>query len=347
MRPLLSLLMLAGPTRVRHVSVVPPSRADALTAAVYRQLKRDFGLIAPPVSLHSASPRVLAACWSLLRETLVVSGRVNRGAKEAVATGVSAGNACGYCVEIHRAATDVLAGTTGEAFRPLADWARSTAEPGRLAPAPCAASDSPEILGTAITFHYLNRMVEIFLPPSSVPAAAPAGGRRAIIRTLAGAMVRDATPASRGASPGLLADAPLPVEFEWAKSEPSVAGALAGAIAAIDDAATRVSAPVREVVEAEVADRAGAPPALGRGWLSEATTRLPAPDRPVARLALLVALAAPRVTDDDIAAFRALHPEDGALIEVAAWAAMTAARNVAHRLPPRPHTDHPVPTPTQ
>src|SRR5688500_10461272 len=58
---------------VRHVSPVAPRAAGGLVAAVYRQVERDFGMLAPPVSLHSPAPEVLAACWLMLRESLIAS----------------------------------------------------------------------------------------------------------------------------------------------------------------------------------------------------------------------------------------------------------------------------------
>ncbi|WP_181009046.1 MULTISPECIES: hypothetical protein [unclassified Streptomyces] len=320
--------MLVGPTQIRRVSPVPRSKATGLTAAVYDQMERDFGLVAPPVALHAASPGVLAATWTLLRETLV-AGRAGRLAKESVATGVSQGNACGYCTEIHGAAVGLLSdGPTGS---PLTRWARSTAGPGRPGPPPCEDADLPEILGTAVAFHYLNRMVEIFLSPTAVPRAAPAAGRRAVLRVLTGAMVRDTPAAVRGDSAELLPGAALPREFGWADAEPTVAAGLARAAAAIDDAAAWLPAPVRAAVVAEVTRRAGAPPPLGRSWLADATSGLPGADGPAARLILLTALAAPQVGTDDLTAFRARYPSDARLVEATAWGALTAARDVAAR----------------
>ncbi|MFD1049963.1 carboxymuconolactone decarboxylase family protein, partial [Kibdelosporangium lantanae] len=40
-------------SRIRHVTVVRPADARGLVADVYRQAERDFGMLAPPVALHS------------------------------------------------------------------------------------------------------------------------------------------------------------------------------------------------------------------------------------------------------------------------------------------------------
>lgn len=57
--------------RVRYVTPVPPGAAQGLVAEVYAQAERDFGVLAPPVVLHSPAPSSLAASWLLVRETLV------------------------------------------------------------------------------------------------------------------------------------------------------------------------------------------------------------------------------------------------------------------------------------
>src|SRR3954452_15973042 len=99
--------------QIRYLEADPPSRADPLTAAVYRQLESDFGMLAPPVALHAAVPPLLAACWLMLRESLVADAPVSRATLEAVAAAVSAGNACPYCVTVH--------GATGQALASIGD----------------------------------------------------------------------------------------------------------------------------------------------------------------------------------------------------------------------------------
>ncbi|NJP69286.1 hypothetical protein HCJ92_24170, partial [Streptomyces sp. ventii] len=103
---------------------------------------------------------------------------------------------------------------------------------------------------------------------------------------------------------------------------------------------------VRELVAAEIIRRGGSPPPLGRAWSDDAVVDLTAADRPAARLALLTALAAPQVRPADIAAVRARHPDPADLLHLTAWAAMTAARGVAARLPAAP-ADPPFPRTTE
>jgi len=89
-------------SQINHVQAVAPDRAEGLTAEVYQQLRTDFQ-VAPPLTLHSASPTVLAGAWAIARESQIATGRVRRDLKEAAAGAVSSINACPYCVDAHTA----------------------------------------------------------------------------------------------------------------------------------------------------------------------------------------------------------------------------------------------------
>lgn len=314
--------------QVRHVTPVHPRRAEGLLASVYGQIERDFGMLAPPMSLHSPAPAVLAAAWAMLRESLVVTTSVSRAAKEAVAAAVSAGNTCPYCVEVHTATLDAL--DPDPATAAAARWAG--ADDGRASPFPDA--DTAQLVGVAVTFHYLNRVVNVFLGDSPLPPALPAGARRRAGRVL-GKVMRG--PALRGADPGdaigLLAPAPPAPDLEWAAGEPRVLDAFGRAAATVDVAA-RDSVPpaVRELLAAELSGWDGRPPGLSRSWVDGPVDALATRDRPAGRLALLVAKASYQVDDDVVGAFRERRPADAALVELVSWAALSAARTVGARL---------------
>ncbi|WP_406011658.1 carboxymuconolactone decarboxylase family protein (plasmid) [Streptomyces sp. NBC_00637] len=342
MRPLVRTMLRGSLKQIRHVAPVAPREARGLAAEVYGQARREFGVLAPPLALHSPAPEVLAAAWLLLRETLLVEGRAGRAAKEAVATGVSQANECPYCVEVHQAKLQTLAGPDDDGLAALTDWARTlTAADRPRTPAPFPAGHTPELLGTAVVFHYLNRMVRLFLPDSPVPAAAPRAGRGPALRMVARAMRPDTGAAvTAGAALGLLPAAPLPAALAWAEPEPAVAGALARAVACVDAAAERwVPEPVRDVLHAELAVADGVPPGPSRAWLGPLTAPLAPGQSSAARLSLLIALAPHQITDADVTAFRADQPGDRELVELAAWASLTAAVRAGSRftLPdPRP-----------
>lgn len=311
---------------VKHVTPTRPRHATGLTAEVYRQVERDFGMLAPPMALHSPAPAVLAAAWAMLRESLVATtSLVPRATKEMVATAVSMANSCPYCVDVHGATLASLGAGGWDDLDPVAAWARA----GVAARWPFPAAHAPQLIAVATTFHYLNRVVHVFLGDSPLPPELPAAMRGRAM-SLVGRIMR--APALRGGTPGeslpLLDAAPLPADLAWAAGEPHIAGAFARA-AAVIDAVSAVPAPVRDLVVRELSTWDGTPPGVSRAWAD--VRGLPAADRAAGRLALLVAKAPYQVTGDEVAAYQRDHPAD-ALVELVAWAALTAARRAGGRL---------------
>ncbi len=328
---------------VRYVRPVPPRSATGVVARVYAAAENEFGLLAPPVALHSPDPSVLAATWLLLRETLIATAGPQRAVKEAVAAGVSLANRCPYCVEVHGAVLGGVLGDRGRAdaeavaadrleqvgdpvVRAVVAWARD----GGPVPSFVPAAHVPQLLGTALAFHHLNRVVTVFLGPSPLPSVLPAVARRPA-RSLLGRVLRDTALADRvpGADLDLLPPAALPSDLSWAAGTGPLADALARVVAGVERAAGRVLGPgqdvLRDAVTAAVAepDRPGvvADPAAP---VVDAVARS---DRSVARLAGLVALAPHRVDHTVVSGFRAAGARtDADLVAVVAWAALTAAR---------------------
>lgn len=400
---------------IRHLPTLAPPAATGLVAQVYDQVERDFGMIAPPVALHAPAPRALAASWLILRETLLSDGLVDRAAKEAVAAATSLGNRCPYCVEVHGTtlagllrdadalaiAEDRIDEVTDPRLRALARWARHTGDPrpGDPSPPVFPPEQGPELIGVAVTFHYFNRMVNVFLRRSPLPAVPGAvlgavrGGAARVMGRLASAGHRP------GASLDLLPPAPPAADLGWASGRTHVSDAMARACAAVDRLAEEtVPEPVRRLVVAALDDPSGALPsgptsagttpagpipsdaipsgpmlsdaipsgpmlsdaipsgpipagptsagpipagmtpagggAPGRAWdvVPELLAELPDGQRPAARLALLTALASYRVTDAVVADFRAAGNDDRALVALASWASLAAARRIGVRL---------------
>jgi AhpD family alkylhydroperoxidase len=319
--------------QIRHVRPVPPHTADKLVARVRDQMQRDFGLLAPPVWLHSPAPPVLAACWIVLRETLLTGGLVDRAAKESVASAVSAANSCPYCVDVHSATLRALAGgrePTGR-VRDLAAWVRNGPPYGDP---PFPPEEAPEVIAVAVAFHYINRMVHVFLPESPFPPALPASARGGA-RWMFGRLMRPAAlrVAAAGESLDLLPAAPLPEDLSWAAGRPEIGQAYARMVAAVDEAGTRaVPASVRKLVLDRLAGWDGRPPGLSRCWVDEAVRELPLTDRPAGRLSLLTAFASSQVDQSAVDEFRSHRPADADLIGLCAWAGLAAARWVGGRL---------------
>jgi len=313
----------------RHVKVVPPRKAGGVVAEVYRQVERDFRMLAPPVALHSAAPEVLAASWMILRETLLAQGVADRASKEAVATGVSVANACPYCADVHGMTLAAMADASDRSV--LEAWAQASATAATAGAQPFPPEQAPELIGVAVAFQYYNRMVNVFLRDSPFPSHVPESAKPKA-RQVLGGVLRPSSDggAQPGASLDFLPAAPLPDDLSWARANTSVADAFARAYAAVEAAGARsVPASVRTLVHSRLSTWDGQAPGISRSWVDEAVAGLPAADQPAGRLALAIVHASYQVDEDLVDAFRRTAPGDGRLIELAAWASMTAARRIS------------------
>jgi len=329
---------------VQHITPVAPNAAEGLVAEVYAQLRREFQ-IAPPLTLHSPAPPILAGIWSVTRESQIAPGRLARPVKEAISASVSRINKCPYCVDVHgglvqaSAKGDVAASVRNgqpeaiadDRTRELVRWALATRSPcdPMIASPPFSPEEAPEVIGTALAYHYINRMVHVFLGDDLLPLPSGFRGvsRRVFGATFAKRMVR------RGGEPGasldLLPDAPLPDDLGWAQSNPVIAGAWARFAAVVEDAGPRVLAePVRALLLTRLAEWKGEDPGMSAAWVEDAVASLDETHRAAARFVLLVAFASYRVDDSTVEAFRATTPGDTELVEAAAWAAFQAARRI-------------------
>jgi AhpD family alkylhydroperoxidase len=330
---------------IKHVDAIAPGAATGLVAEVYRQAEQDFGMLAPPLALHSPVPGLLAASWQLVRETLLADGLVRRERKESVAAAVSASNSCPYCVSVHTSTMSGL-GARAEAAALIADadsaipdrltravvgWARSAGRrPAANPEFPFLIEQAPELCGVVVTFEYLTRMVTIFLAETPLPPHLPPAARPGAMRIL-GRIMRSSARQSvlAGASAGLLPAAPLPPELQWASGNPSIRAAFQSASAAFEAAGAQyVPAGVRQWLAARLATWDGAPVGPGRSWARGLIAELPAAERAVGALVLYTALAPYHVDQQVLADYRHDDPSDAALIAVTSWASAAAAWRV-------------------
>ena len=329
---------------VHHITPVAPDAAEGLVADVYAQLRGEFQ-IAPPLTLHSPAPRILAGAWSVTRESQIVPGRLARPMKEAIAASVSHINTCPYCVDAHTgllhgaAKHDIAASIrngqpeaiTDDRMRELVRWALATRRPGDplITNPPFSLEEAPEAIGTALAYHYVNRMVHVFLGDDLLPMPSSFRGvaRRIFGATFGKRMVRRG--GEPGASLGLLPDAPLPDDLCWAKSSPAIAGAWARFAAVVEEAGQRIlPEPVRALLLTRLAGWEGEDPGISASWVEDAVASLEEVHRPTGRFVILVALASYRVDESTVEAFRSMTPGDRELVQAAAWAALQAARRI-------------------
>jgi AhpD family alkylhydroperoxidase len=332
--------------QVRYVTPVAPAAAQGLVAEVYAQATEEMRLVVPPLLLHSPAPETLAAYWMVMRETLLAGGVVDRLGKETVAAAVAVANTSPYCVDWHSTGlyelsdadnaeaivADRIDRISDARIRALARWARHA----HLPDSPAAgrplftAAERAELVGVVVGFHYLTRMVNVFLTHHLIPPHLGPRTRRRLkygIARLLGPTLRE--PTTPGRSLPLLPAGTPPQTTGWAEGNRGVAEAIARAYP-VFEAAGRRSLPVavRRLVERRLTGWRGEEPGSGPDWCEELIAGLPEAHRPAGRLALLTAFASDRVDERVVGDFRRYQPTDRELVEAAAWASFAAARHV-------------------
>jgi AhpD family alkylhydroperoxidase len=321
---------------IRHIKPVGRRDATGITARVYDGMRREFGVQAEAITLHSPAEELLAGTWMLCREHTVATGRVARPVKEAVAAAVSGINDCPFCVDAHDAMLNATGHSSDEpALARAVEWAAATRSPDAriVREPPFGELEAPEMIGTAALFHYINRPVSVFCGRSPLPGDGRVM-REALLR-IAGLRFRRFARARRapGESLDLLPAAELPRHFGWARSSPVIADAWARTVAVIERAGERaLPTAVRELVDRKLGEWRGEQMPLALDWLDEGLEGLEDDLRPAGRLALLVAFAPYRVDDETVASYRAGSPRlrsDAELVAAVAWVSLAAARRTA------------------
>ncbi|MFF5279541.1 carboxymuconolactone decarboxylase family protein [Streptomyces sp. NPDC000133] len=317
----------------RYTSPAPQGAATGVVADVYAQLATDFGIEhATTFVVLSASPPLLTGTWAVMRESLL-AGPTSRTGKEVVAAGVSLANRCPYCVTAHT----VLLHATGDhalaerlargeqpedpGHRQLLAWGKdmSTSQP-------FPSGQAPEYIGTALAFHFINRIVSSLLTEDMLPGGAQ---KYRLVRSVAGRSLartvrRELVPGeslalleTEGTAPGWAADTPIGTAFGALRTAAHLGAGLLGD----EDAAL-----VRTSVAAW--DGVTPLPLQGEGLPDRA-------ERPGARLALLAARAPYRITDEHVAAWPAPPFTDHCLVHLIAFGAICAVERIEANLTAR------------
>ena len=331
---------------MRFIAPVGQSQATGLVAQTYDLVEQFMGGPAVarngPFLAQSPDHELLAAFWSVAYETVLVDGRVPRADKHAIAAVVSQINECTFCVQTHAFYSGLegdagdtghllsgqTAGITDERRRRLAEWAAASRDPSSdaLRTPPFTPEEAPEVIGTAVAFHYLDRVVTFFNGSDGVDVGdTPFSVVDSLTRA---AIERHREP---GASLRTVTGARLPEDLQWAASSPHIAAAFAAFVATVEAAGASVlDEPERACVADAIQAWDGADPPLGNEWVDELLAGLqPASSRTRARVALMAALAPQRIDDATVEAFKHERPSDRELVDTVAWAAWRAARRIA------------------
>jgi AhpD family alkylhydroperoxidase len=329
---------------IKYLHPIRPDSAKGLVAGVYDQIRLDFGRVVEPFLLHSPLPELLAGVWMACRETELV-GSVPRVVKETVATAVSQLNNCQYCIDAHtiilsamgegNVAKAIDKASPGEIQDPnlrlIVDWAHATTSPesDQLRFPPFSKEEVPEIVGTTVFYHYINRIATVFL--GETPLASNQRWIKDPMKRIAGLMFSSAVQRSKNVGDSLqfLPKADLPASYYWAKASPNVAWAYASFVSAVEKAgAASLPVEARRYVREEIGEWNGKASELNLAWSEETICKFDEATEASARLALLTALAPREVDEGVVSAFVKQFPGDEKLLGAVSWASLEAAKKI-------------------
>ena len=171
---------------IKRIKYIKKNKAQGKLKQLYEHIELNFGKLAEPFVLHSLNVELTASVWATLYETVLVEGKVKRSLKEAIAISISETNKCNYCVDAH---SIMVFGTEKDLLNNIMEIRNGKTEPKTredkrilwalknldfdspiILNPPFSKEEAPEIIGTAVLFHYLNRMVTIFAGDSPLPS---------------------------------------------------------------------------------------------------------------------------------------------------------------------------------
>ena len=331
--------------KIKYIDYIEPKKAVGLVADVYDQMKRDFGQVVEPIALHSIIPQLLASNWSVLRETNVVEDKVNRTIKDAIATAVSKINRCPWCVDAHtimliglrsrkvaRAiVTEQLGLIKDTRMRSIIAWSLASRSPDAkiVNNPPFTFDEAPEIIGTAVYYHYINRMVSVLLDETPLPVkSSPFQG---FMKDIAG--FRFSTTLKRykkaGESLQFIDSLKLDKDLFWASENKRVAATFAAHKRMVEKLAEKyMPTEVRILTLKTIEEWKGEDPGISRSWVERHILNSPELLKPVARLSLLAALSPYQIDDQIINSYKQFNPEDSALLATLSWASFATATRI-------------------
>lgn len=316
-----------APSSVHLLNPQPPRNAVGLNQQIYEQMRRDF-MVAGPFVLHAEVPELLAASWSLVRETLFV-GEVPRGEKEIIAWGVSKANQCPFCIDAHYAAVRA----TSAENRALENWALASVNgPGEAHVSPPFDAYTAEYFGTLAAFHYLNRMVSVFLDEKMMPLPRVLNPvTHSMAKLMMGGMIEKGANNVSGDSLPLIPDFDDSLSWkpDWAQSNSHIQDAVfAWSGTAETVARDRLDDNLRDAVGRCIDNWQGDGYDSIDSSMNLMVDIITPQQLPAAHLALLTAFAPYRVTNAELHKAQASVGSEQNLLALVAWSAQRVTRRI-------------------
>jgi hypothetical protein len=329
---------------MRYVQSVPRNSASGLVRTIYDMIAEDFFLNGSLTS-RSKVPKLLAAIWTVGRESILVDDQVQRTQKEAMTAVLSQINHCPYCEDMlvslvhagkaHAAAEDILARnqleSVDDTLRPRLEWVRAIATFGdkEIPKTPFTDAQLPEVISSLMAMSDINRFSHVVMAESPVPA--PFGLRfvKAALLRMFGIELRvtKAKPLVPSNALRLLPPAPLPNDMAWAQRNPRIAQAVSRWASATEREAQSVVSPdVQRVVRRSLKNWRGELMPMSRSWVETEISGLEGGDRAIARLALVLAKAPYQVDAGLVQTALRENADQVRFIRILAWCSYSAAR---------------------
>jgi alkylhydroperoxidase family enzyme len=335
---------------MRYVDAVPREKAGALVQEVYDQIAEDF-FINGSLTSRSRVPNILAAIWTAGREAILVSDKIDRTTKEAMAATLSSINDCPYCGDmlislVHAGdreddAKQILKDKEEDIDDPVLrerlTWLRAVATPGSTPPASTPFTDEqlPEAISTIMAMSDINRFSHIVMDGSPVNAPFGAQGIKQFALGIFGNELRTThvQPLKPGRSLHLTPEAELPDDMQWARANPRIARAVAQWAGTVEkEAESVVPYKVRELVHENLKHWHGERMPMSRSWVEQELSSLKDQERSIAKLALLLAKASFQIDDSLIKEVLGPNTEQERFIRILSWCSFTASRYVASHI---------------
>jgi AhpD family alkylhydroperoxidase len=334
---------------IKYIKATPHSHVDGVVKEIYSQIKHDFGAVVEPFLLHSSSPSVLGGVWAACRETELITGVVPRNVKELIASTISQMNWCPYCVDAHTImlnaegehkvarllSTDAASDIADPKLKAIYEWASSTRSPQSdiiLAP-PFSVQEAPEMIGMAVFYHYINKMVSVFL--SETPLPLNVSWMKLVMKRFAGwyFSLSARRVKSYGDSLKFIPDARLPEDMGWAEGSSPISKAFAGFAAVVNEIGAEIlPEEVRQCVQEYIHSWNGEHPEMNRHWVDQAAQGLNNEIKGIARLVLTASIAPYQVDEQMIVSFRNAFSTDDALLGALAWGSFAVAKKIGRWL---------------
>ncbi|MEJ2280977.1 MAG: carboxymuconolactone decarboxylase family protein [Candidatus Bathyarchaeota archaeon] len=317
-----------------------------MVAKVYSQIKQDFGRIVEPFTLHSPIPSILAGAWMAARESELV-GYAPRSVKEAIAASISKLNHCPYCVDAHtimirasgeKRTAKLIAQEKYNEIKPsqtkeIIKWALSTLSPKSelINKPPFTKELAPEIIGTAVFYHYINPLVTIFLGDSPLPFPFFKSQMKPIVSHLFKKSVNN--PKLPGDSLDFLPDAKLPQDLSWAEESNNVSGAYARFAKAFSELEeTVIPKEIQNIVKQYMDNWTGEIQKSGIDKIEEIISHLRVESKIATKIALLTIFSPYKINQENIKEFRNFFTQQEELLGLTAWASFIRARKIGQNL---------------